>query len=114
MTQQIELFDLLKKRLWRQPIRLIELFGGIGSQHKALTRLGVPISEHYLVEIDAIDQSIANNWKGIFPLGKQVKKDDKVTYSWQAELKAEQEAHDAKQYQPKRSAKEIKEGFGKL
>jgi DNA (cytosine-5)-methyltransferase 1 len=53
MTQQMELFDLLHKRLWRQPIRLIELFGGIGSQHKALTRLGVPISEHYLVEIDA-------------------------------------------------------------
>jgi DNA (cytosine-5)-methyltransferase 1 len=53
MTQQIELFDLLHKRLWRQPIRLIELFGGIGSQHKALSRLGVPISEHYLVEIDA-------------------------------------------------------------
>jgi DNA (cytosine-5)-methyltransferase 1 len=49
----MELFDLLHKRLWRQPIRLIELFGGIGSQHKALTRLGVPISEHYLVEIDA-------------------------------------------------------------
>ena len=53
MTQQVELFDLLDKRLWRQPIRLIELFGGIGSQHKALSRLGVPISEHYLVEIDA-------------------------------------------------------------
>ena len=53
MTQQMELFDLLHKRLWRQPIRLIELFGGIGSQHKALSRLGVPISEHYLVEIDA-------------------------------------------------------------
>jgi DNA (cytosine-5)-methyltransferase 1 len=49
----MELFDLLHKRLWRQPIRLIELFGGIGSQHKALSRLGVPISEHYLVEIDA-------------------------------------------------------------
>jgi DNA (cytosine-5)-methyltransferase 1 len=49
----MELFDLLDKRLWRQPIRLIELFGGIGSQHKALSRLGVPISEHYLVEIDA-------------------------------------------------------------
>jgi DNA (cytosine-5)-methyltransferase 1 len=53
VTQQMELFDLLDKRLWRQPIRLIELFGGIGSQHKALSRLGVPISEHYLVEIDA-------------------------------------------------------------
>jgi DNA (cytosine-5)-methyltransferase 1 len=53
MIQQVEIFDLLQKRLWQQPIRLIELFGGIGSQHKALTRLGVEVSEHYLVEIDA-------------------------------------------------------------
>jgi DNA-cytosine methyltransferase len=53
MIQQVEIFDLLQKRLWRQPIRLIELFGGIGSQHKALTRLGVEVNEHYLVEIDA-------------------------------------------------------------
>jgi len=65
-------------------------------------------------KIDAIDQSIANNWKGIFPLGKQVKKDDKVTYSWQAELKAEQQAQDAIVYEPKRSAEEAKEKWDKL
>jgi hypothetical protein len=30
------------------------------------------------------------------------------------ELKAEQDAHDAKEYKPKRSAEEAKEGFNKL
>jgi len=65
-------------------------------------------------KIQSIDQTIANNWKGVFLVGKQGKKDDKVTYTWQAELKAEQDAHDAKEYQPKRSAEELKEGFGKL
>jgi len=65
-------------------------------------------------KIQSIDQTIANNWKGVFLVGKQGKKDDKVTYTWQAELKAEQDAHDAKEYQPKRSAEELKEGFDKL
>ena len=65
-------------------------------------------------KIQSIDQTIANNWKGVFHVGKQVKKDDKVTYTWQAELKAEQDAHDAKEYKPKRSAEELKEGFDKL
>jgi hypothetical protein len=65
-------------------------------------------------KIDAIDQSIANNWKGIFPLGKQVKKNDKVTYSWQAELKAEQEVYDNQEYKPKRSAEEAKKKMEEL
>jgi hypothetical protein len=50
----------------------------------------------------------------VFLVGKQGKKNDKVTYTWQAELKAEQDSHDAKEYKPKRSAEELKEGFGKL
>jgi hypothetical protein len=65
-------------------------------------------------KIQSIDQTIANNWKGVFLVGKQGKKNDKVTYTWQAELKAEQDAHDAKEYKPKRSAEELKEGFNKL
>jgi hypothetical protein len=65
-------------------------------------------------KIQSIDQTIANNWKGVFLVGKQGKKDDKITYTWQAELKAEQDAHDAKEYKPKRSAEELKEGFDKL
>jgi DNA (cytosine-5)-methyltransferase 1 len=47
--------DPQKKRRgsWRVKLdELCELYGGIGSQHKALTNLGVQISEHYLVEVD--------------------------------------------------------------
>jgi hypothetical protein len=65
-------------------------------------------------KIDSIDQSIANNWKGIFPIGKQVKKDDKVIYTWQAELKAEQDDYVNREYKPKRSAEDAKDGFNKL
>ena len=35
-----------------KPVRLIEFFGGIGSQAKALERLGVSFEAHRLVEID--------------------------------------------------------------
>jgi hypothetical protein len=65
-------------------------------------------------KIESINQTIANGWKGVFPVKNQIKKNDKVTYTWQAELKAEQDAHDAKEYKPKRSAEEAKEGFNKL
>jgi hypothetical protein len=65
-------------------------------------------------KIDAIDQSIANNWKGIFPIGKQSDKKDKMTYTWQEELKAEQDKHDAIEYKPKRSADEAKKKWNEL
>ena len=35
-----------------KPIRLIELFGGIGAQAKALERLGVPFEHYRMVEVD--------------------------------------------------------------
>ena len=35
-----------------KPVRLIELFGGIGAQAKALERLGVPFEHYRMVEID--------------------------------------------------------------
>jgi hypothetical protein len=47
-------------------------------------------------------------------LNKDIDNDSKIKYSWQAELKAEQDAHDAKEYKPKRSTEEVKEGFNKL
>jgi DNA (cytosine-5)-methyltransferase 1 len=52
MIAQMELYDYFDKQVWNKPLRLCELYGGIGSQHKALTNLGVEISEHYLVEVD--------------------------------------------------------------
>lgn len=35
-----------------KPVRLIEMFAGIGSQAKALENLGVPFSTHFISEID--------------------------------------------------------------
>ena len=36
----------------RKPVRLIELFGGIGSQAMAFKELGVPFEHYRLVEFD--------------------------------------------------------------
>lgn len=52
MIEQMELYDYFDKVVWNKPLRLCELYGGIGSQHKALTNLGIDIKEHYLVEVD--------------------------------------------------------------
>ena len=52
---QISLFDLFdeKKPLKiTKPIRLIELFGGIGSQAMALERIGANFEHYRLVEFD--------------------------------------------------------------
>jgi hypothetical protein len=65
-------------------------------------------------KIKSIDQTIANNWKGVFPLKNQVSKDDKITYTWQEELKAEQDAYDNQEYKPKRSAEEAKKKLEEL
>jgi site-specific DNA-cytosine methylase len=51
--EQIHLFDLTKEKYKiTKPIRLIELFGGIGSQAMALERLGVEFEHYRLVEFD--------------------------------------------------------------
>lgn len=45
---QISLFDGKNKFVFDKPIRLIELFAGIGSQAKSLRNLGIPF-EHYRI-----------------------------------------------------------------
>jgi len=55
---QYEMYDYLDKDKWALPLRVCELYGGIGSQLKALTNIGVDIKEHYLVEVD-IDATIS-------------------------------------------------------
>ena len=51
--EQMSLFeDIYPLFKIKKPIRLIELFGGIGSQAKALENLGADFSNHKLVEID--------------------------------------------------------------
>jgi DNA (cytosine-5)-methyltransferase 1 len=49
----MNLFDWDKPALKiTKPVRLIELFAGIGAQAKALERLGVPFEHHKAIEID--------------------------------------------------------------
>jgi DNA (cytosine-5)-methyltransferase 1 len=52
------MYDFLDKDKWALPLRVCELYGGIGSQLKALNNIGVDIKEHYLVEVD-IDATIS-------------------------------------------------------
>lgn len=50
---QISMFDLMYPTFKTDnPVRLIELFAGVGSQAMALRNLGVPF-EHYLMEVNA-------------------------------------------------------------
>lgn len=51
--QQLNIFDLNKKEIKiDKPIRLIELFGGYGSQSMALERIGAEFERYKLVEFD--------------------------------------------------------------
>lgn len=53
MYEQLNIFDLsLPKFQIDKPVRLIELFAGIGSQAMALRDLGVDFEHHRVVEID--------------------------------------------------------------
>lgn len=49
---QISLFDGSERLKIRKPIRLIELFAGIGAQAKALENLGVPFEHYRICEFD--------------------------------------------------------------
>ena len=50
--EKFDLFDSKKKFKIQKPVRLIELFGGIGAQAKALENLGVEFEHYKYVEID--------------------------------------------------------------
>lgn len=52
MTRQISLFDGAKQYKVDKPIRLIELFAGIGSQAKALKNLGADFEHYRICEVD--------------------------------------------------------------
>jgi DNA (cytosine-5)-methyltransferase 1 len=55
---QFDMFDYIEREKWGLPLRVCELYGGIGSQRKALKNLGIKTKEHYLVEVD-IDATIS-------------------------------------------------------
>ena len=51
--EQMDIFDYLRKPFKiTNKIRLIELFGGIGSQAMALRNIGADFEHHLLVEFD--------------------------------------------------------------
>ena len=51
--EQTSIFDFINKDYKiTKPIRLIELFAGIGSQAKALERLGANFEHYRVVEFD--------------------------------------------------------------
>lgn len=53
MIEEIDLFSYSTPKFKiDKPIRLIELFAGIGAQAKALENLGVPFEHHVMCEID--------------------------------------------------------------
>lgn len=53
MNEEISLFSFSTPRFRiDKPVRLIELFAGIGAQAKALERLGIPFEHWYVCEID--------------------------------------------------------------
>lgn len=53
MSREISLFSyVMPKYKINKPVRLIELFAGIGSQAKALKRLGVDFTHHKVIEFD--------------------------------------------------------------
>lgn len=52
MARQISFFDGKYPFFIDRKIKLIELFGGIGAQAKALTNIGADYEHHMLCEID--------------------------------------------------------------
>lgn len=51
--QQLNIFDIFNEQYKiRKPVRLIELFAGVGSQAMALKTLGVKFEHHRVVEFD--------------------------------------------------------------
>jgi DNA (cytosine-5)-methyltransferase 1 len=53
MFEQLDLFSFDKEKLKiKKPVRLIELFAGIGSQAMALRDLGIDFEHYMVVEFD--------------------------------------------------------------
>lgn len=51
--QQLNIYDIFSEQYKiRKPVRLIELFAGVGSQAMALKTLGVKFEHHRVVEFD--------------------------------------------------------------
>ena len=85
-AEQLDLFGAsLPPIMLDKPIRLIELFGGIGSQAKALERLGVDFERWRLVEwaIPSIKAyaAIHEGWRGDDGSADGMGKDELVAFT---------------------------------
>ena len=82
-VQQLNLFNFDKeKKIITKPIRLIELFSGIGAQAKALESLGVPF-EHYKTcewAVPSIRAYNAIHIKDFTDYSKELTKEQLVNY----------------------------------
>ena len=64
MKGQVSLFDSTEPLRVNKTVRLIELFGGIGSQAQALKELGVPFEHYRVCEIDKYAMQAYNDVHG--------------------------------------------------
>jgi hypothetical protein len=87
--------------------------------NKLVIKYSKKVTDTYIEKVDLYCQGKGTSYKSYYAtviqwVNRDIEKDPKITYSWQPELKAEQDEYDNREYKPKRSAEELKEGFNKL
>ncbi len=87
--------------------------------NKLVIKYSKKVTDTYIEKVDLYCQGKGTTYKSYYAtviqwVNRDIEKDPKITYSWQPELKAEQDEYDNREYKPKRSAEELKEGFNKL
>jgi hypothetical protein len=86
---------------------------------KLVERFGKSLADKYIEKVDLYIQSTGKKYKSHYStiiswLNKDIDNDPKIKYSWQDELKAEQDAADKRVYEIKRSPEEAKAKWEKL
>lgn len=87
--------------------------------NKLVTKYSKKVTDTYIEKVDLYCQSNGKNYKSYYAtviqwVTRDIEKDPKITYTWQGELKAEQDAYDNRTYEPKRSPEEAKDKWNKL
>jgi hypothetical protein len=86
---------------------------------KLVERFGQVLTDKYIEKVDLYIGSTGKKYKSHYMtviswLNRDIEKDPKLTYTWQEELKAEQDKFDNRSYEPKRSAEEAKRKLDEL
>lgn len=87
--------------------------------NKLIAKYGKKTTDTYIEKVDLYCQGKGTSYKSYYAtviqwVNRDIEKDPKTTYTWEAELKAEQEVADNKTYEPKRSADEAKRKLDEL